>query len=130
MDTDLGSRIKYFRDLRGFSQEELAHYCGVSTPAVSNWETGKSRPTGVNIEKLVSALKIDESALFAPSENIVPKNEILRELLDIVAEFDFKGQMLFLSFAKWLKYTLFSDVLQILVYLVFAFDYLVLGDLK
>lgn len=50
MDTDLGSRIKYFRDLRGFSQEELAHYCGVSTPAVSNWETGKSRPTGVNIE--------------------------------------------------------------------------------
>ena len=91
MDTDLGSRIKYFRDLRGFSQEELA---------VSNWETGKSRPTGVNIEKLVSALKIDESALFAPSENIVPKNEILRELLDIVAEFDFKGQMLFLSFAK------------------------------
>lgn len=36
MDTDLGSRIKYFRDLRGFSQEELAHYCGVSTPAVSN----------------------------------------------------------------------------------------------
>ncbi len=100
MDTDLGSRIKYFRDLRGFSQEELAHYCGVSTPAVSNWETGKSRPTGVNIEKLVSALKIDESALFAPSENIVPKNEILRELLDIVAEFDLKGQMLFLSFAK------------------------------
>ena len=100
MDTDLGSRIKYFRDLRGFSQEELAHYCGVSTPAVSNWETGKSRPTGVNIEKLVSALKIDESALFAPSEKKKKKNEILRELLDIVAEFDFKGQMLFLSFAK------------------------------
>lgn len=100
MDTCLGSRIKCFRELRGFSQEELAHYCGVSTAAVSNWETGKLRPTGINIEKLVSALKIDKSTLFAPSENIIPENELLRELLNIVAEFDFKGQMLFLSFAK------------------------------
>lgn len=52
------------------------------------------------LKKLVSALKIDENSLFAPSEEIIPQNELLRELLDIVAEFDFKGQMLFLAFAK------------------------------
>lgn len=100
MDTSLESRIKFYRELRGLSQEELANCCDVSTTAVSHWETGKSRPTRANIEKLVSALKIDGNALFAPSEDIIPKNEILRELLNIVSEFDSKGQMLFLSFAK------------------------------
>ena len=100
MDASLGSRIKYFRELKGLSQEEFAHCCGASTAAVSHWETGKSRPSGANIKKLVSALKIDENSLFAPSEEIIPQNELLRELLDIVAGFDFKGQMLFLAFAK------------------------------
>ena len=99
MDASLGSRIKFYRELRGLSQEGLANRCDVSTTAVSHWETSKSRPTRTNIEKLVSALAIDESALFAPSE-IIPPNELLRELLNIVSEFDSQGQMLFLSFAK------------------------------
>lgn len=100
MDASLGSRIKFYRELRGLSQEGLANRCDVSTTAVSHWETSKSRPTRTNIEKLVSALAIDESALFAPSEEIIPPNELLCELLNIVSEFDSQGQMLFLSFAK------------------------------
>ena len=41
MDASLGSRIKFYRELRGLSQEGLANRCDVSTTAVSHWETSK-----------------------------------------------------------------------------------------
>lgn len=100
MDTNLGCRIKYYRVKKGLSQERLALTCGLAPATVSHWETGKSRPNGNNIQKLVSVLGIDESALFAPSEELLPPNEILREIMDLISEFDDKGKMLFLAFAR------------------------------
>ena len=47
---NLGDRIKYYRELRGLSQQELADRTGVGFSAVSKWET--SATTNLPIERL------------------------------------------------------------------------------
>ena len=103
MDISLGERIKEIRKMKGISQEELAHLCDISPGAVSKWENNLSRPSGNNLEKLIAALGISESTLFAPSTEIIPSNEILRELLEIVSTFEPSAQKMFLEFAKIYK---------------------------
>ena len=112
MDTSLGERIKEIRKMKGISQEELAHMCEVSPGAVSHWENDLSRPTGTNIEKLLSALGISESTLFSPSTEIIPSNEILRELLEVVSTFEPNAQKMFLEFAKVYERSFGTDLFK------------------
>lgn len=62
-------QLKKILEKRGVSQAELAKILGVSTVSLSNWSTGKSKPSletvvricktlNVNIEELV---KVDSS---------------------------------------------------------------------
>lgn len=46
---DIGNKIKTYRQVRGFSQEELAKKVYVSRQTVSNWETNKRYPDIQNI---------------------------------------------------------------------------------
>jgi transcriptional regulator with XRE-family HTH domain len=41
------------------TQDQLASAIGVSQETVSNWMTGKNRPTGEHLERLVELLGID-----------------------------------------------------------------------
>ena len=50
--TVLGENIKKARKKYGFSQTALANELGITSAAVSHWETGTSRPTSENIERL------------------------------------------------------------------------------
>ena len=38
----LGEQIKNYRKTEGLTQEQVANYLGVSTPAVNKWEKGVS----------------------------------------------------------------------------------------
>ncbi len=40
----VSNKIQTIRKVKGFSQEELARYLGVSFPTVNAWERGKSQP--------------------------------------------------------------------------------------
>lgn len=40
MKYEIGARIRKYREMRGFSQKELAQKIGVSNSRVSNWEQG------------------------------------------------------------------------------------------
>lgn len=42
MESNIGNVICDLRKKRGMTQEQLAEAVGVSTPAVSKWETGVS----------------------------------------------------------------------------------------
>lgn len=44
----IGEQIKNYRKTVGLTQEQVANYLGVSTPAVNKWEKGESLP---DIEK-------------------------------------------------------------------------------
>ena len=41
---NIGSVIKKYRKVSGFTQEEMANRLGVTTPAVNKWENGNSNP--------------------------------------------------------------------------------------
>ena len=51
---DLASLIKSSRTSLGWDQAELARHVGVTPRTVSRWESGKSRPRGVAVQKLIA----------------------------------------------------------------------------
>ena len=62
---DVGMRIRYFRHLRGLSQEQLALQAGLNTAFLGHLERGLKSPTITTLEKLVTALNITFAELFS-----------------------------------------------------------------
>lgn len=62
---NVGERIRYFRHLRGLSQEQLALRAGINTAFLGHLERGLKSPTITTLEKLVKALEITFEDLFA-----------------------------------------------------------------
>jgi len=48
----LGERIKKWRLEQGLFQVDLAKKVGVSEMTIVNWEKGKTKPAGKNLEKI------------------------------------------------------------------------------
>lgn len=63
-----GTKIRYLREKKKISQEELAHAVGVSQVTIGNWEQGKSIKHDY-IKKLADALEISIDYLFEESQN-------------------------------------------------------------
>ena len=62
---DIGARIRYFRQLRGWSQEKLALQAGLNPAFLGHLERGLNSPTITTLEKIVFALGITLEELFA-----------------------------------------------------------------
>jgi transcriptional regulator with XRE-family HTH domain len=59
MITNLGERIKMFRELRGFSQGELAKRADISRPTISFIESGVQRSVSLDrAQKIATAFGI------------------------------------------------------------------------
>ena len=54
-----GEQIKYAREKKNLSQEELASKLGVSRQAVSKWENDSSMPHGMNRDMLLQILELE-----------------------------------------------------------------------
>lgn len=59
----LARNVRVFRELKGWSQEELAERADVHRTYVSQVERGLRNPTIVIVERLAKALKITASDL-------------------------------------------------------------------
>ncbi|MBQ8459303.1 helix-turn-helix transcriptional regulator [bacterium] len=59
-----GSRVKYFRNLLDYSQEELAEKIGVSSNTISYIERGKNAISFAKLPTLCTALEIEPYKLF------------------------------------------------------------------
>lgn len=70
---DIGARIRYFRQMRGWSQERLALQAGINPAFLGHLERGLKSPTVTTLEKIVFALKITMEDLFA--EKIVQEED-------------------------------------------------------
>ena len=55
--TQLAKKIRQCRDIKGWTQEQLARNLGVSLNTVQRWESGKTRPSPLAIEKLQEILE-------------------------------------------------------------------------
>ena len=68
-----GSVIRSLRELKGITQQQLAESVGVSSKAVSKWETAKGLPDITLIEPLAKALNVSVAELIS-GERVVNGN--------------------------------------------------------
>lgn len=59
----IGERIREERELRGWSQQNLADKTGFSRSSIMNWETGRRSPQQKFIEKIAKAMNISPKDL-------------------------------------------------------------------
>jgi transcriptional regulator with XRE-family HTH domain len=62
--------IRELRKKKGIQQKELAIEMGVSQPTVSDWESGKSDPSGERLKKLAEYFEVDEMVILGKSPYI------------------------------------------------------------
>lgn len=68
-----GATIKNLRENKGLTQTELAEILGVSSKAVSKWETAKGLPDITLIEPLANALSVSVMELMT-GDTVINKN--------------------------------------------------------
>lgn len=83
----IGENIKYFRKLKGYSQEQLARKLGITQGSVSLWEKGKNGPDTKTAVKLAQIFGISIDQLFADE----PRREldairITRNAIPVIGE--------------------------------------------
>ena len=69
--------IQERRKTLGLTQEQVAEYLGVTTPAVNKWEKGNTCPDIALLPPLARLLKIDLNTLFGFYEDITKQEIIL-----------------------------------------------------
>ncbi len=74
-------KLRYWRERRALTQEELALQANVGTRSVAGYEAGAGARPG-NVRKLAGALDIDVSALMEPEAPKDPPPRSLSELLE------------------------------------------------
>lgn len=63
MSTEIGSRIRKYREERKISRGELAQILGVTLSCISNWELGQNDPAADHLGDLCQALQVSPSEL-------------------------------------------------------------------
>lgn len=71
-DTELGPRIKQYRQQKGLSQEALAAQLEVSHQAVAKWESGQSKPSTANLLALCGVFGVSLDQLVS-GEDAAPE---------------------------------------------------------
>ena len=69
----IGEKIKNYRKTAGLTQEQVADYLDVSTPAVNKWEKGNTYPDISLLPAIARLLKIDMNELFSFREELTEK---------------------------------------------------------
>lgn len=64
----IGNQLKRYRDLQGYSLDEIAQLTGVSKPSLSNIERGNTSPSISTLWKISKGLSVPISYFFAEKE--------------------------------------------------------------
>lgn len=84
---NVGERIRYFRKLRGWSQETLALQADINPAFLGHLERGLKSPTVKTLEKVVAALDISLAELFADPEPVTNTEEqLLNQIHDLIKD--------------------------------------------
>lgn len=84
-------RLKAARDLRGYSQRDLAHRAKLQASAISHFETGQRKPSFENLHRLADALEVTIDYLLGRVEKpsgVGPATDRLHRHLDHLSESD------------------------------------------
>lgn len=83
----LTQRVKFFRELKGFTQEELAEKAKLSTKFIGEIERGAGNPTVESLARIAEALQIPPALLLTEETlETLSKQEIetIRKALQIL----------------------------------------------
>lgn len=85
--------IRERRNVKGFTQEQIAHYLGVSTPAVNKWEKGVSYPDITLLPALARILDTDLNTLLSFQDDLTQEEIILfmNEVSEIIENDGFEA---------------------------------------
>ncbi|MES5943359.1 MULTISPECIES: helix-turn-helix domain-containing protein [unclassified Bacillus cereus group] len=86
---NLGEQLKKLRELKGFSQEDVAKKIGVTRQAVYKWENDKSCPDIDNLILLSEMYNVTLDELIKGNQNIKEKIHIDEEDEDFEKENEF-----------------------------------------
>ena len=102
----IGTAIKHLRELRGWSQEELAHRAGTAAPNICRIEAEKHGPSIGLLGKLAVAFELRSYQLMALAEGVdlpdIPQDYIEGEalLLRLYRELPEEQQVLILGVVR------------------------------
>lgn len=63
INSTLGGRIRFYRQQAGLTQKELAGLCGVSEPAIRNYELGNRVPDFLTLHEIAEKLRVNYAAI-------------------------------------------------------------------
>ena len=103
---EMGSRIKYAREMRGFTMAELAEKVGVNKSTIKRYEDALiANPKLPALHAIANALGINPAWLFCKSDDILPvaeTPELPLALHEIVAELNDGGVSELLDYGRYL----------------------------
>ena len=67
-DATIGERVRYYRLLRGYTQEWLANECGTSTSRIREIEKDQCSPRTSTLRRIADVLEIDLEVLTRKSD--------------------------------------------------------------
>lgn len=85
---DFRINLKYYRELKGWSQVELSIQSEISKGQIGNIESGKSKPSFDNIVKLSCALEIHPADLFLRDSSKYEDREIFSKYKHTIIKFN------------------------------------------
>ena len=97
---NLSKNIKYYLDLRGISNKDLAAALGVTAPSVTNWIKGKNSPDIEYIAKICDILNVSINELMGISNS--QKSALEIQLLKNFNSLDYLGQNELLTYSNYL----------------------------
>ena len=65
-ESTIGERIRYYRKRAGLTQKAVAEACGITEPAIRNYELDNRIPSYETLEDIASALNVSYYALAEP----------------------------------------------------------------
>ncbi len=71
-----GKKIKYYRDLKNYTQEHLAELVDIEQASLSNIERGKVYPTQITLYRLASALEVEPYQFFTVGQRIAVQDMV------------------------------------------------------
>ena len=80
----LGKKIKYYRELKGFTQEELAEKLDFNCRSLSFIECGTNFVTADTLDKLCKTLEVTPKQLFDFEYNFKDPEDIKKEINSLI----------------------------------------------
>ena len=66
-ESSIGERIRYYRKRNNMTQKALAEACGITEPAIRNYELGNRIPSFETLDNIANALHVNYYALAEPN---------------------------------------------------------------